>query len=145
VLGATAVAVSVSGCSWGAVDVRSYQLQPSSEAICRSLVAALPEVVGDAVAREVSPDTGTTAAWGDPPIVLRCGVAQSEQYRPDSQLFEVDGVTWLPVEGRGGYFFTTIGRTANVEVAVPDAYAPEAQILTDLADVIHQHVPVVNR
>jgi Protein of unknown function (DUF3515) len=97
--------------------------------------------VADAIERRVSPDIGTTSAWGDPPIVLRCGVALPAEFRPDAQLYEVDGVTWLPVKGRGGYFFTTISRAVNVEVAVPDEYAPEAQVLTELADAISDNVP----
>jgi Protein of unknown function (DUF3515) len=136
-----AVAASATACGWGSVEVGSYKLEPETESTCQSLVDGLPDVVGDAVARDVSPDEGTTAAWGDPAIVLRCGVAQPPEYRPDAQVYEVDGVVWLPVEGKGGYFFTTIGRLANIEVAVPDEYAPEAHILTDLAEVIRDNVP----
>jgi Protein of unknown function (DUF3515) len=136
-----AVVGCATACGWGSVDVGSYEPEPATEVTCRALVEALPDAVGDAVARDVSPDVGTTAAWGDPPIVLRCGVGQPREYRPDAQLYEVDGVAWLPVAGKGGYFFTTIGRRANVELAVPDEYAPEAQVLTDLAEVIREHVP----
>ncbi len=99
--------------------------------------------MGDAVSRDVDPDDGLTAAWGDPAIVLRCGVPPPAEYQPDAQLFDVDGVEWLPVEGDGGFFFTTVDREAYVEVAVPDDYAPEATVLTDLAEAIQDTVPAV--
>ncbi len=99
--------------------------------------------MGDAVARDVDPDDGLTAAWGDPAVILRCGVPAPAEYRPDAQVFDVDGVEWLPVEGDGGYFFTTIDREVYVEVAVPDDYAPEATVLTDLAEAIQDTVPAV--
>jgi hypothetical protein len=53
----------------------------------------------------------------------------------------LDGVSWLPVAGQGGTFFTTVDRAASVEVAVPDDYAPEADVLLDLAPVIEATLP----
>lgn len=135
------VAACATGCGVRAVDVPSYRPEPGTTRTCRALVDALPRTVGDAIERRISPDVDTAAAWGDPPIVLRCGVALPTEYHPDAQLYEVDGVAWMPVRGRGGYFFTTIGRAANVEVAVPDEYAPEAQVLTELAEPIRKKVP----
>ena len=135
--------VALAGCSWGAVDIEPYEAQAGSGQVCHALVEALPDLVGDAVARDVDPDGGLTAAWGDPAVILRCGVPAPAEYRPDAQVFDVDGVEWLPVEGDGGYFFTTIDREVYVEVAVPDDYAPEATVLTDLAEAIQDTVPAV--
>jgi hypothetical protein len=39
--------------------------------------------------------------------------------------------------------FTTWGRVLYVEVMVPDAYAPEANALVDLAPAIKQNIPKV--
>jgi hypothetical protein len=138
VLGAT---VLVSGCSLGAVDVEPYEAEPGSEQACSALVEALPDVVSDAVRRDVEPVTERTAAWGDPPIVLRCGVPLPEEYRPDAQLFDVESVGWFPVDGEGGTFFTATDREPHVEVAVPDDYAPEAVVLADLAAAITSTIP----
>jgi hypothetical protein len=98
--------------------------------------------VSDAVRRDVEPRPaqGRAAAWGAPPVVLRCGVP--EPARPlDAQLFSVDGVDWYAVPGTGGWFFTTVDRAAVVEVAVPDDYAPESDVLVDLAPSITETVP----
>lgn len=102
----------------------------------------LPSTLDDAVRRDHEPAISTAATWGSPPIVLRCGVPLPAEYRSDAQLFEVNEVAWLAVEGEGGYFFTTVDRVAHVEVAVPDDYTPEAAALADLAAAITEAVPL---
>lgn len=138
---AGALLLVLGGCGFGAVSVEPHGLVPGSEPVCAALVAGLPDVVADAVAREVRDDPAGVAAWGDPVIVLRCGVELPPEYRPDAQLAEIDGVAWLPVEGRGGTFFATVDRDPIVEVAVPDDYAPEGDVLADLAAAINAHIP----
>lgn len=76
------------------------------------------------------------ASWGDPRIVLRCGVATPAAYRPESELVVVDDVSWLAEEQESGYTFTAVGRTPQVEVYVPSTYAPEVNPLVDLAEAI---------
>jgi Protein of unknown function (DUF3515) len=131
----------VGGCGFGAVHVEPYVAQAGSEQACAALLDALPEVVSDAVRREVEPASDLAAAWGDPPVVLRCGVPLPREYRADAQLLDVDGVGWFPVDGKGGTFFTATDREPYVEVAVPDDYAPEAVVLADLAVAINSTIP----
>lgn len=133
--------VLFTGCGYGPVDVESYEPEPGSSAACTELLDELPETVDDAVRRDVSPADAPVAAWGQPAIVLRCGVAMPGSYRPDARLFDVDGVGWLVDEGEGGTFFTAVGREVLVEVAVPDDYSPEAAVLADLAGPILEHLP----
>ncbi len=114
--------------------------EPGTQQECAALLDALPEVVGDAVRREVQPPAPAVAAWGDPPVILRCGVPPPVA-DPTATVLQVDGVDWLPVAGEGGTFFTTVGRVAQVEVAVPDDYAPEADVLSDLTAAVTAAVP----
>ncbi len=116
-------------------------------ALCRSLVSDLPDSVVDAEAREVSPDDGLVAAWGDPAIVLRCGVDRPALLEPTSYCFEINGVGWYaesdgkPLDGTqqptSTVVFTTIGRRPYVEVTVPpdDSRSP-VDPLTDVAAAI---------
>ncbi len=124
------------GCGLGAVDVEPHAVETGSEQACAQLLEALPDVVSDAVRRDVDPASEQVAAWGDPPIVLRCGVPLPAEYRRDAQLLDVEGVGWFPVDGEGGTFFTAVDRQPYVEVAVPDDYAPEAVVLADLAAAV---------
>lgn len=105
----------------------------SIRAVCDAVAAALPATVAGQERRTVSPSTTLTAAWGDPPVVLRCGVPAPAALTGSSQLYTVDGVDWFPEDLTEGTLFTTYGRRAYVEVAVPQAYAPEADVLTDLS------------
>ncbi len=93
--------------------------------------------------RTVEPGSWS-AAWAKPAITLRCGVPRPAKLRPTSSCFEVNGVGWFAEQASGGYLFTTIGRTAYVEVAVPVDYAPEAGALTDVAATITAHDPLVS-
>lgn len=102
----------------------------SDQAACRSFVAGLPDIL------DGSENTGRSeyaAAWGDPRIVLKCGVATPAAYRPDSELVVVNDVSWLAEEQENGYIFTAVGRTPQVEVYVPDTHTPEVNPLVDLA------------
>ena len=88
--------------------------------------------------RATTPASPLTAAWGDPAAVLRCGVPRPAGLSPTSDVIEVEGVAWFLVESAKGYTFTTVGRTANVELTVPaqvdrsEATAP----LVDLAAAV---------
>ena len=99
------------------------------------MIDALPRTVAGQDRRTTTPE-GLTAAWGDPPIVLRCGVPRPAALMPTSQLVTVDGVDWFAEPLSNGYLFTTYGRAAYVEVAVPSAYQPPAAVLTELAAAV---------
>ena len=51
---------------------------------------------------------------------------------------------WFAEQLTHGVRFTTTGRDAYVEVTVPDADAPEAGVLGDLAQAIRSSVPTVS-
>lgn len=84
----------------------------------------------------------TAAAWGDPPIVLRCGVPHPDGLKRSSPCLEIEDVGWFSQERADGYVFTTIGRGTYVEVRVPAAYAPESGALVDLGRAIEATLPV---
>ncbi|UGY93803.1 DUF3515 domain-containing protein [Streptomyces gobiensis] len=123
---------------------------PSGQAAadCRTLHSRLPEKVEGQQRVEPEPKSVYTAVWGDPAIELRCGVPRpevltpgSEHYNPTTEAVEVNGVEWLLEEQPDGYRFTTIGRTAFVELTVPGVYAPEVGVLTDFANAVRGAVP----
>lgn len=132
---------ALAGCGFGAVDVEPHEPEPGSAEVCPALLDELPETVDDAVWRDVDPQSDTAAAWGQPAIVLRCGVPMPASYRPDTVLHDIDGVGWLADEGDGGMFFTAADREVLIEVAIPGDYAPEANVLADLAPAILATVP----
>jgi len=106
-------------------------LTAATEAACAAVVDALPQAIAkDVTRRVVAPDRRTTAAWGDPAVVLRCGVPEgSERDEP----YEFDGVRWALHDVGAARRWTTRGRAVNVEVVVPDAYSSQAEMLGGLA------------
>jgi hypothetical protein len=99
-------------------------------------MVAMPDSVGDQDRRDVEPGDAAAAAWGDPPIVLRCGVERPASLRPDSQCFVVNDVGWLAEEQPDAIVFTTIGQSTYVEVTVPTDYAPEGALLPPISDAV---------
>jgi hypothetical protein len=117
--------------------------------VCEAVAAALPERV-EGQGRTDDGALAQVAVWGDPGIVLRCGVSLpllltpgEEGYDPLADAVDVNGVSWLLEDAPGGgKVFTTTHRTVFVEVTVPAAYAPEVNPLVDLAGAIAGNVPL---
>ncbi|MGW0227528.1 DUF3515 domain-containing protein [Actinopolymorpha singaporensis] len=135
------LAVFVVGC--GEPTVRVEQPHPTGAAAsaCRALTAALPTKVLGESARVVQPSSPNTAAWGDPPILLRCGVPRPAKLLASSECLVIDGVGWFSERATRGYIFTTVGRDAYVEMSVPSAYQPPSSALVDVAAAVRKAVP----
>ena len=104
---------------------------------CSSI--SYPETVAGAGRRPTTQEG--TAAWGEPPITLRCGVPRPSALVPTSPLIDVDGIGWLPIEGQGGSAFVAVDWPSEqapvyVEVIVPAAYAAPADVLADISPAL---------
>jgi hypothetical protein len=105
---------------------------------CAGLSGGLPQTVDGAGRRPTTPDATSTAAWGEPPIVLRCGVQMPTTFSPTSTVVEVAGITWFPEELTAGVLFTAVdwpsaSQPVFVEIAIPDRYESTAAIITDIS------------
>lgn len=134
--------LAVSGCGASAVTVEPPHPTGAVATTCRSLLAALPDRVLDQESRPVQPEGALAATWGDPPILLRCGVPRPAKLRANSSCLEVERVGWFAEKATRGYIFTTVGRSAYVEVSVPSAYQPPANALVDVGEAIRRTLPV---
>jgi hypothetical protein len=135
-----ALACVLSACGQGPVTVDPPRPAGAAKAACRALIDNLPTSVGGGDSRRVGPPDALAAAWGDPPITLRCGVDRPEALTATSACAEINGVGWFAEEATRGTIFTTVGRTTYVEVTVPQAYDPPADPLVDLAASVRDHV-----
>ncbi|MGW7415817.1 DUF3515 domain-containing protein [Streptomyces sp. NPDC054863] len=119
---------------------------PSAEiaGYCKALHKELPKkVIEDVERRETSPDSPYTAAWGDPAIVLRCGIDRPDEVGdPHANGVEVNGVGWVVDDkGEDGLRFITMYREAYVELLVPASYHADAGILVEFAKPVAKTVP----
>lgn len=136
---------TAAGCT-GDVTVSAPTPSGPAASQCRSLLTRLPERVAGQSAQPVDPSNAPAAAWGDPPIVLRCGVGRPVALRANSACFEVNSIGWFAQQDGRPFtgdeqvtdelVFTTIGRTPYVEVRVPPAYQPAADALVDVSSAV---------
>lgn len=112
-------------------------------ASCARLRDSLPEVLDGLQRRPVEPQGSYAAAWGESPVVLRCGVQEPQAFDEYSSCQITNGVAWfIPDEQITGepvdITMTTVGRTPVVEVRLPAAHFPPANAMVDLAPAIKQ-------
>ena len=143
--GVVALVAVLSGC--GAVQIDQEDVSEADRRACTALVDDVPHRVSEQPRRETE-GSSLGAAWGDPAIVLTCGVGAPEDYDPTSPCTRVNGVDWFApddaVSDQGeDVVLTTIGRKPSVEVVVPAEYRPPNAAMVDLADVIKEHTEVV--
>jgi hypothetical protein len=91
---------------------------------CPPLVAALPLRLRDLLARPVTSSSPFALAWGEPPVVLRCGVPRPPGFVVGAaNVVAVNGVTWYVQEGPDRAMWTVVDRAVYVEVSVPNPLA----------------------
>ena len=116
------LAAALTGCGGDGPQVRDHDVSEADEERCEALIAALPdEVAGE---ERVELDEPYTAAWGDPAIILRCGVGEPEGFDDFSTCQRAAGVDWFVPEEiiedqRADILMTTVGRSPTVDVLIP--------------------------
>ena len=107
----------------------------AAQAACVRVFAKLPVQLGDLAPRRTDTDSSFVAAWGDPAIVLRCGVARPALLGSPqaAQLLDVNGVIWQPDPQRNATVYTAVDRSVYLEVTVP---AGADQPLPELAPAV---------
>jgi hypothetical protein len=114
----------------------------SADADCAHLEAALPATLDPQLARRTTTPTSIrTAAWGTPPVILRCGVDRPAVLQPTSQLADVNGVGWFQHLGGRTVTWTAVDRAVYVELVVPTAYADQSGFLVDIGAAVTAALP----
>jgi hypothetical protein len=138
VLAATLLVVA--GCSPG-LRVDTYPTQPRTDVECKALFADAPQEVAGQDSILVEGDNA--AAWGAPPIIVRCGVEKPAALTRTSACFPAGDVDWFAETTADGFLFTTIGREFYISVEVPKDYDPASDALVDIAPAVLKHDPSV--
>ena len=108
---------------------------------CVRFDAALPARLNDLQGRRTSPASDLTAAWGEPPVVLRCGLGLPEGFRTGASITEIDGVAWFQQVAGSRVTWTTVDRLTQVQLIVPTSYQEQGAFLVDLATAIKTALP----
>ncbi|MPZ65112.1 MAG: DUF3515 family protein [Pseudonocardiaceae bacterium] len=94
---------------------------------CARLLSALPEEVDARDAGELdrraiaAPAPPGTAAWGQPAVVLRCGLGRPAELTATSRLLDVSGVQFLELPGPASSSWLVVDRSVYVAVTLPDS------------------------
>ncbi len=135
-------AASLAGCSPGPVKIAPPAAEPAGSQLCAALHDRLPKRVGDLERRRTEPSSNRTAAWGEPAVVLRCGVGPPEGFRPEvASVVEVNGVSWYQHIAGATIEWVVVDRPVHVELAVPRTYDGQGAILADLTVAITTTLP----
>ncbi|MDI5969398.1 DUF3515 family protein [Streptomyces sp. SL13] len=146
--------LATSGCGLGgaAATVSVPHPSPATVKLCRKLHSVLPKRVDGLVRHTTSPASDLTTAWGNPAIVMRCGVPTpttlqpgNSKFNPTADAASINGVDWLP-EWLPDHSVgcTTTQLKAYIEVTIPRKYAGsdgDMSSLTDLASAIKEAIP----
>ena len=132
--GGSLILVALAGCG-RAVPVTPAEMTAEVGEQCKQLSVDLPEELAGERRIETMPDPDSTAAWGAPAIVWRCGTPKPTTFTADSQLLEIDGIPWYPQQLSSGNRFTAVESEPILEITIPAAYQNPAGIVADLQPV----------
>jgi hypothetical protein len=116
---------------------------------CAHLGNLLPQALESLRPRVISPLTPLVHAWGNPAIVLTCGVPLPAGYSPrSSQTTDVNAVRWFEQVGSHTVTWTALlsgagrGQTVNVRLEVPTSYKDgQGAFLVDLSGPLKAALP----
>lgn len=147
------VAVVVGGIIWS--NVNSSSTEPLGLAAvpspggtgryCTDLATALPATLGGAAKRTLIGAPDGSAAWGDPAIILRCGLPTPAELTCSSQLTQISGpnslqgVLWLQRSEGGQTTYLAADRPVRIALTLPDGAGSGA--IQELSAVISGVMP----
>ena len=96
--------------------------QPGADtAACKALLPKLPAELAGSGRRAIQGATDAVAAWGDPAVVLRCGIESPQELTCSAALVQVNGVSWLQLTEAGldSTTYIAVDRSVRIAVTVP--------------------------
>jgi hypothetical protein len=114
---------------------------PEADEYCRPFMEQLPLELAGEQSRPVDSDSPYAYAWGEPPVVLVCGVERPAALEPTSPLIQVNGVNWLvDTSDPDSIVWTAVDRPVYVQVTV--SADTDSAPVTALGPVINDALPV---
>jgi hypothetical protein len=132
----------LTGCQHGGGAVALKVPSPTGAAAdeCAALSRALDHGIAGLSRRATSPTSPFTAAWGDPAVTLRCGVAPRAADSKTNEA-EIASVQWRIRQAGDQVLWETFERSTGIEVRIPRAYNDQENVIADLGAAIADTVP----
>jgi hypothetical protein len=112
--------------------------------LCPGLMKLLPLELMNEQSRPVTSASPFAYAWGNPAVVLVCGVVQPAGYVRGASAIQINGVQWyVDTHDPKTVVWTTVDRPVNVEVRVPVSSdsAPVTALTTEIAKALPYREP----
>jgi Protein of unknown function (DUF3515) len=117
---------------------------PEADASCPAVMSALPlDLLGEP-SRQVQSDSPFAYAWGEPPVVLVCGVDRPAGFTVGVSAIQINGVQWyVDTSDPDTTVWTTVDRPVYVQVTLPASVdsAPVTALSTPIAGVLPYREP----
>jgi hypothetical protein len=117
---------------------------PEADAACPALMSTLPLELTGEPSRRVQSDSPFAYAWGDPPIVLVCGVDRPAGYVVGVSAIQINGVQWyVDTDDPDTTVWTTVDRPVYVQISLPASVdsAPVTALTTQIAQALPYRQP----
>ncbi len=118
---------------------------PEADQYCPAVMSGLPLALAGEQSRPVQSDSPFAYAWGEPPVVLVCGVDRPAGWVVGASAIEINGVQWFVDTGDPDTtVWTTVDRPVYVEVRLPASVdsAPVTALTAGLAQALPYQEPV---
>jgi hypothetical protein len=117
---------------------------PDAEQWCPAVLSGLPLELAGERSRAVDSDSPFAYAWGEPPVVLVCGVDRPAGWVVSASAIQINGVQWfVDTSDPDTTVWTTVDRPVYVEVSLPASVdsAPVTALTTALAQALPYQEP----
>ena len=137
-------------CGKEPVTITTSRLSAADEARCQRVTDALPNTVAGQSRRKTQPAAALGGAWGDPAIVVQCGVGIPAGFSKSAACTEADGVGWFVPDSQvndqsADVVMSTAGYRPVLQVTVPATYRPNglAAAMVELAPMVKDYTRLV--
>lgn len=110
----------------GPLAVAGVPAPAAESAECAQLLSALPATLDARERRELAVAMPGVMAWGDPAVILRCGLPTPAELTCNAALTELTtvngqrGVQWLQLSAPGATTYVAADRSVRIAVTLPD-------------------------
>ena len=111
----------------------------SGSVACQTVVQSLPDALADLPRRTLDDPPAATVAWGQPPVVFRCGLPDPVELTCSAALQQVNGVAWLPLSDGGQTTYLAVDRSVRIALTLTGEGSSGA--LLEVSDVIAAALP----
>jgi uncharacterized protein DUF3515 len=117
---------------------------PETDASCPALMGTLPLELAGEPSRRVDSDTPYAYAWGDPAVVLVCGVEPPAGFVVGVSALQINGVQWyVDTDDPDTTVWTTVDRPVHVQISLPASVdsAPVTALTPEIAAALPYREP----